>query len=182
MLAIRAMFWDDGRVKLIMSSAASMRIYRWLRRHPLLVVAATAFLVTAAIGLNWWYWPSVPTASVEKVQSIEIYLMPVEISDGIDLNRGQDEVRVTITDSAQIGAFLDLFRAAEQVSEHKCGASGTITIRRKDGATEEIGILPGHDPAYYEYRYGGRINRVNRESLLAALRAVGIRQVKLAPP
>ena len=53
---------------------------------------------------------------------------------------------------------------------------------QKDGSVEELGILPGHDSAYYEYRYGSRINRVEREPFLAALKAIGVRQILLSPP
>jgi len=55
-------------------------------------------------------------------------------------------------------------------------------IRMKGGSTEELGILPGHNPVYYEYRYGSRINRVDRGRLLAALKTMGVKQVKLSAP
>jgi hypothetical protein len=157
-----------------------MRILRWARKHLVLLVLAATVLVPVTLGLHWWYWPSVPTLVADEVQSIEVHLLP--FPKGYDADNCQDEARVTITAPAQIGALLDVFRTAERASEHKCPNSGTITIRTKSGDTEELGILPGHNSAYYEYRYGNRINRVDRGRFVAALKAIGVSRVKLSPP
>jgi hypothetical protein len=110
-----------------------MRLVRWLRRHPLLGVIAGVGLCALAYGLRWWYWPSMPTMSAAKVQSVDIYLTPIKLAAGVDPGIGQDEFRITITDQSQIRALLDVFATAERASEHKCANCGTIHIHRHDG-------------------------------------------------
>ena len=92
---------------------------------------------------------------------------------------GQEEARVTARNPANVAGLLAVLQTAERASEHKCGAIGTITIRKLDGSVNVLHILPGHDPRYYEYRYDGRINRVDRESFLEALQAFGVNQISI---
>jgi hypothetical protein len=94
----------------------------------------------------------------------------------------QDEAEVTTDDPAVVQQLLDVFRAARRAKEHKCGSSGVICIHLKGGSIEELMILAGHDERYYEYRMGSRINRVDREPFLEALRAMGLSKVKVVPP
>ena len=65
----------------------------------------------------------------------------------------------------------------QRASGHKCGGSGTITIRTKEGEVEAIRFLRGHHAKNYEYRYSGRINRVNRIVFMDALKVVGLTQI-----
>jgi hypothetical protein len=148
------------------------------------IIAALAvflILVGAAVGYGvyWWYWPSVPFASFDEVESVEVILP----EDGHrDEPNYQKRSTNKTTDPAKIKTFLDVFKTAERASEHNCGDSGAITIRTKDGREEKFGILPGHNEAYYEYRLGSRINRVDREQFLATMKAMGVEQIKLSPP
>jgi hypothetical protein len=139
-------------------------------------------LVPVALVLQWWFLPSIPGVSADEVKAIEVHLVRFHQINESDPNNRQIEARLKTTDPAKIQALLDVFKGAERASDHKCGNSGTIRIIQKDGSVEELGILPGHDSAYYEYRYGSRINRVEREPFLAALKAIGVRQILLSPP
>jgi hypothetical protein len=147
----------------------------------LLVLVVVAALIPLAFGLHWWFWPSIPTTSADNVASVEVHLEGFTGNKDDPGNR-LEEATVTIADPTQLQALLTVLATARRCSEHKCGNSGTITIRKKDGAEEVLGILPGHDGKYYEFRYGSRINRVNREPFLAVMKSLGVGQVKLSPP
>lgn len=152
----------------------------WLRRRPALLLTLIAVTGLTAMVLHREFQPSIPTTDVAAVASIEVHLtaQPPEPTT----ENGQAATRMRIADRTQIQAVLDVFSRAERGSEHKCGASGTVTIYRADGGSEVLDILPGHDPAFYEYRYAGRINRVERVGFLSALQALGVGRVKLASP
>jgi hypothetical protein len=157
------------------------RVVRWLGRHPALLVVSVVVLVPLGLGLDWWFLPNRPTRNARNVESVTITLRksdPRPEYPGYE----QEPAEVTTADPALIHPLLDVFRRARRGEEHKCGSSGTITIRRTDGGVEELRILAGHDERYYEYRMGSRINRVPREPFLAALRAMGLNRVKTVPP
>ncbi|HEV3144199.1 MAG TPA: hypothetical protein VGZ47_09970, partial [Gemmataceae bacterium] len=120
-----------------------------------IIAAIAIFLILVGGGVGycvyWWYWPSVPSASPDQVASVEVLLIEDGYKDKPNYQKG---ATITTTDPAQIRALLDVFSGAERASEHKCGDSGVITIRTKDGRVEKFGILPGHNEAYYEYRLG----------------------------
>jgi hypothetical protein len=146
----------------------------------LLLVALGVPLVLFGLAAVWWFLPSVPELSADRVESIEVHLDRCENPEVPD--NQQKEATVKTTDPAAIQALLKVFQTAERASEHKCASSGTLTIHKRNGSVETLGILPGHDPAYYEYRYGSRINRVDRQQFLAALNAIGVTQIKESPP
>jgi hypothetical protein len=151
--------------------------FGWVGRHPvltILIVVVLALSVPIGLGLHWWYLPSVPTTDSSQVAKVEIILMRIE---GDRPGQRQDEAHITVTDPALIQPLLDVFRDAQRAEEHKCINPGTIRIHRHDGEIEELRILPGHDRPYYEYRFGSRINRVDREALLTALRNLGLPHV-----
>jgi hypothetical protein len=156
------------------------RVLAWIGRHPILLSAAIAVLVVLALGLHWWYWPNHPTLDAEKVESIEVRLWA--FPNHLPPECHQDAAEITTSDPSMIRGFLDTFRSAHRASEHGCVNSGTVRVLLKDGTAEEFAILPGHEEAYYEYRFDGKINRIDREPFLAALRAIGFRKIKLMPP
>jgi hypothetical protein len=145
-----------------------------LRRAIRLVLAtfATVVVVAAAYVIYWSYFPSVPSITAEQVDSVEV-----------ELYEWQDQKSATIasTNSAGIRALLAVLATAKRTSDHKCGDIATITFKRKTGSAEEFGVLPGHDAAYYEFRHVGRINRVNRDEFLSALRGIGVTSILLEP-
>jgi len=154
-------------------------------RDPALVRCLWVLSVAIPLALfglagAWWLLPSVPELSADRVESIEVHLDRWENREIPD--NQQKEATVKTDDPQRIQALLDVFQTAKRASEHKCASSGTLTIHKRHGSVETMGILPGHDSAYYEYRYGTRINRVNRQQFLAALKAIGVQQIKESPP
>jgi len=156
-----------------------MPVIRWIRRHPIICIVLVVLAIPIGLGLDWYYLPNRPTTSVAKVESVEVHLHRFNVDEP---GRLQVDTRVSTTDSEQIRALLDVFRGAKRAESHNCGASGTITMRRKDDTSEEVHILPGHDEVYYEYWYHSRINRVDRQAFLSALAAMGVHGVKILAP
>jgi len=154
----------------------------WAGRHPVLALGPIAVFVLLGFGLEWNYFPSRPTLDADAIESVTVRLTKYPPSSSFGPGYEQEAASVTTQDPAVIRPLLDVFRTANRASEHNCGDSGVIEFRRKDGTVEELSILPGHDVRFYEYRLGSRINRVDRESFLAALRAMGVTGVKTVPP
>jgi len=150
----------------------------WKLALGLIVVA---LLAATAAWLAWSpFGTVVPEVSTAEVEAIEVYLFPYpkDLPPGV----GQDEAQVSTADPAAVAELLGVFRSARRATEHKCGHVGTITLRKRDGQAEELHILPGHDRRYYEYRYRGEINRMDRERFLDALRRIGVKDIKVKPP
>src|SRR5262249_2966339 len=71
---------------------------------------------------------------------------------------------VSNTDAAKVGALLALSSDQHQwLQDDKCGDSGQITLRLKDGGEVKIGILAGHDPRCYEFRATGAVATASSE-------------------
>jgi len=70
----------------------------------------------------------------------------------------------------QLVATLSLARSAE---EHKCPSLGTIFFVTET-ANMTIGILPGHDAEFCEFREGGTLFRLSRDAFISSLVAAGI--------
>jgi len=127
----------------------------WVRR------VAMAFLVAFLPGCA--RPPDFPTGSVESVD--------------IELNAWgtrQKAARARSADAGKIEALLAVLRKAKLTEDHKCGDTGRLTFRRKDGSEVKFGILAGHDERYHEFRAykgsGYRIFRVQRAPFLKAMR------------
>lgn len=157
-----------------------MRVLHWPRKHPVIILVVVVACIPVAFGVHWWYWPSIPATSATDVVAIDVHL--IRWGNENDPEHFQKETSLSCTETKKIQALLDVFQNAERTGEHKCGSSGTLMIRKQNGSTEKLHILPGHQAEYYEYRYGSRINRVNRARFLAALRAMGVDQIKLTGP
>src|SRR5262249_10520382 len=93
-------FGQPAPLRSIPVRAVPMRILRRLRKHSVLIVLTATALVPAALGLYWWFWPSVPTLLADEVRSIEVHLLP--FTKGYDADSRQEEARVITTDPAQI--------------------------------------------------------------------------------
>ena len=145
---------------------------RWVK-----VLIGTA--VSSALllfGVDWWLNPSLPTLAADRVESIEVHLFNKRYTGPLT---GQVASTTTVTDKEAIRKLLAAFAGAERASEHKADRSGALVLCFKDGSREEVSILPGYRQDRYEYRYGGRINSVDRAPFLAALESAGILSVAL---
>lgn len=140
---------------------------RWLKN--LLYAAGASAL--ALFGADWWFNPSYPTLDPKRVEAIEINLCNENYTSP---KAGQTASTTVVTDEQAIRKLPAIFAEAGRGSEHKGVTSGKMIFRLKDGGSEEIGILPGWRDDWYEYRYRGRINCIERAPFLAALESVGI--------
>jgi hypothetical protein len=153
-----------------------------LGRHPFFVVFTLAVLTPLYFGFDWWFLPNTPVRSAKKVESVTFHHQKWKDWSHGDPVVEHPEVRVVVSDPEVIQRFLDVFKTAQRGSEHKCGGYAEIEIRLTDGTTETLSILPGHNERYYEYRFGSRINKVDRTRFLEALAAMGVTDIKTEPP
>jgi hypothetical protein len=119
-----------------------------------------------------------PDFKPEGVESVKVRLR--------DWGDQQKAAEIESSDSVLVGSLLAIFRSAQRTNDHKCGETGTITLRRKDGSETSLGILAGHDQQYYEFRAhhgtGYDIFRVERAPFLRAMRAMGAGELDPGSP
>jgi hypothetical protein len=122
-------------------------------------------------GINWWFRPVIPKLISGEIISIEISVTQINmisnkmVHNNYTYESGNPDV---------IKSFVSLFNSVKRVSDHKCRSLGCITLHGKDGSEDMISILPGHDDMYYEYRYMGQINRINRKSFIEIMDRIGV--------
>ena len=87
---------------------------------------------------------------------------------------------VQTSDPVAFGPLLAILDAATPSKDHKCEDVGEIRLLLENGTDPAaLRILPGHDPAYYEFRYEQRLYRVERTAFVEALRRLGVPAVPL---
>jgi hypothetical protein len=97
-------------------------------------------------------------------------------------------VTVESSEPGKIEALLAVFRKGELAKEHKCADSGEITLRRKGGGKQVIGVLAGHNSRYYEIRVyptnetDWQIYRVERTPFLNAMAGFGLEKLDRGGP
>lgn len=139
-----------------------------MRTKRLLAVAVVVGLIV------YLAWPvqRPPKFPLEHVKSLDIKTVRFD---------GKEYIRKssTSTDVPLITALLQVMQSGKGTGDHKCGDVGTLSFHLESGPPLTIGILPGHHPAYYEYRLysSGENNydvfKVDRAALLAAMTALG---------
>jgi hypothetical protein len=88
----------------------------------------------------------------------------------------------------KIKTLFDALATGTPTSDHKCGDSGRITIKRKSGSDVRIAILAGHNPDYYEYRLfndgasGYKMFRTPRKPFVAAMNGLGFAKIDEGRP
>jgi len=84
---------------------------------------------------------------------------------------------VKCEDQGLIEKLAVVIREGKPSQDHKCSDIGTITFHLKQGKTVQLGILPGHDEDFYQFRLraGGEytIYQAERSVFLEALELVG---------
>lgn len=138
-------------------------------QHPILATVCLSVAVFAA-GCSG-ATPTLPDTG--DVEAVDIALEA--------LGDRQKEASADSKDNQRIEALLSVLRQGQQTSDHKCGDSGTITLRTKRGTAIKLGILAGHKASYYEYRFysGSRytIFRVDRVAFLKAMTDLGMAEL-----
>jgi hypothetical protein len=138
-----------------------------------LVAAFVAAVVVGGVCVIWPRSTVLPPLTPADVEAIEIQIEAWETTPARHYRTA---------DEAAIARFLAAIRTARPATEHMCGTLAYVSIHCKNGSVESLGILPGHDPRFYEYRYARTINRVERVPFLEALAAIGVRDMKVDPP
>jgi len=80
----------------------------------------------------------------------------------------------TITNGTACASVLSILHSARFRMDHKCADIGSLIIHYTNGKTDSLRLLPGHDPARYEFRHRGRLYRLDRERFYKALRTAGV--------
>ena len=139
--------------------------------------AIVCLLSVAVLGVVVW-WVRLSDRGVTHLTADDVQSIEVVVSSPF---KTEDFKRVTFrTESrAAIEAFVSSLQASEETKNHRCAPVGTVRIMRGPGLVDELRILPGHNPLYYEYRYNGSIYRVPRPDFVAALKLVGVEDVPM---
>ena len=127
----------------------------------------TFLVVLGVIYFGIYFWlrrsPDIPS-SVDSAHVV--FLKPYSMTKTAD---------VRINDSVKISAILEVLRSGVAISEHKCASVGMISFDGEESFS--IGVLPGHNTDYYEFRHDGRIFRVSRKIFIDVLTAAGVKEI-----
>ncbi|GAB4145115.1 MAG: hypothetical protein Tsb009_17140 [Planctomycetaceae bacterium] len=159
------------------TSVATPENHSWqLVYRTIKLTLLVAFLILVALGVEWWFFPSVPDTTPDKIKEIELEL-------NSDFFREDRSIATQMTSSNPevISQLGDVIKTAERGESHKCADIGWLKIHYHNGKTENLGILPGHDESYFEYRWGSRTNRVNRKVFLEWMKQLGVKKLPLKP-
>jgi hypothetical protein len=127
----------------------------------MLVLAACAIVAVAG-----WLYLRHPRFSGREAVSVRIF--------AAETNRGATVIDVTVTNAAALSAIFGVLREATWGVDHTCAALGTLTVRYANGAKDELGFLPSHGEAKFEFRHGWLKYNVPRERLYQTLEAAGV--------
>jgi len=93
-----------------------------------------------------------------------------------DFHGGAPEVllQTNITSRVACASLFKLLQAGRFRMDHKCAEIGSFTIHYPTGKTDAIDVLPGHDEASYEFRFGNWLYHVPRDRFYQILQDAGI--------
>jgi hypothetical protein len=92
----------------------------------------------------------------------------------IRLGAPRPEDRASSRDGQAIMRLVKVLRSAEGGTPHRCMRRSELRLETAFGSLT-LDLLPGHDPAYYEFRALSWVFRVDRAALSGALEGVGAR-------
>ena len=145
-------------------------------RRWILLIVTTVFCSGVFIAY-WWSGGQPPVFHVNEIAEIEVHLSNMEDR--------QAAAEIATRDPVKIESVLTALAKGRMTQDHKCGASGNITLHRTDGEKVSIGILSGHHAEFYEFRVyplngsGYRIYRTEREPFLHAMAELGLTKLVL---
>jgi hypothetical protein len=130
-----------------------------------------------ALGVGGYFYLRSPHFSGSVAASMELAMW---LPDGPSALDDQPSVQASITNKPACESLLVLLRSARLRMDHKCGNIGMLKIRYANGKTDTLRLLPGHDPAGYEFRLGIWLYRLPRERFFQVLRDAGVDTTKLS--
>ena len=147
------------------------------KRKELKVAGGCLFIVVAFVlfGVSRYFHLRSPHFSGSAPLSIEITIR----SPDSPTTESKVLVQASITNGPACAPLFALLRSARFRMDHKCADIGSFTIRYANGKTDTLAVLPGHDPAAYEFRFGGRSYQMPREGLYQVLRDAGVDTTKM---
>jgi hypothetical protein len=128
------------------------------------------FVLLVVSALAGYRYLRRPHLSGSVATSIDIVMRSPELLEG----ESKLLLQESIAHDQACSSLLWLLRSARRGSDHKCAAIGTFTIRYANDKVDTLAVLPGHNPARYEFRFGGGLYCVPREQLFQVLRDAGI--------
>jgi ferredoxin len=145
---------------------------RRIARGRLIILALIA-LITGA----YYFHSSPPSFSGETASSIDITTRsPLEPEP---YSKPDVLLQTGITSQAACASLLALLRSARDHTDHQCADIGTMQIHYANGLTDTLTLLPGHDPARYEFRFARGAYHVPRDRFYQVLRDAGIDTTKV---
>lgn len=136
-----------------------------LRRRLLVcgvLILLTGFLLGSLFLAFVWRKPTLPDLGEHAIIDVEVLLIPLQPRD-------QVPGPFSTSDPEVIGQVLSVLDERELTEEHKCGDVAHLVLRTRGGGLRQLRLLPGHNVAFYEYREGNSIFRIDRERFLAAV-------------
>lgn len=131
-----------------------------------------------ALGVGGYFYFRSPHFSGSMAVSMELSMWPPNGPSALD---EQPSVQASLTNAPACASLLVLLRTARlSMGLCKCGDIGTLKIRYANGTTDTLELLPGHDSASYEFRFGNGLYRLPRERFFHVLRDVGVDTKKLS--
>lgn len=144
-------------------------------RWPVAMGCLTAWgLVVLLAGVTYLLIRS-PHFHDSAVVSIELVMRSPDSPPGAPVVA----VQATVTDERGCRSLFEFLRSARVGLDHKCEALGVLTMQYADGRSDTLDVLPGHDLAKYEFRFGGRMYRMPREPFFEVLRSAGIDSARM---
>jgi hypothetical protein len=126
--------------------------------------------LSAAIAATPAGETAAPQLPNDQIESVRITVDP--------WRDGQDAVDISSSEASGVRALADLVRSAVLGEDHKCSNVGTVEFQMSNAGVVKLGILPGHDPSVYQYRFysgeGYTVFHVPREAFLEALAQLGV--------
>ncbi len=149
------------------------------KKKPRASKGCLSFIVLfIALGVGGYFYLRSPHFSGAVAVSMELAMWPPDGPSALD---DQPSVQASITNTPACESLLVLLRSARlRMDLCKCGDIGTLKIRYANGTTDTLELLPGHDSASYEFRFGNGLYRLSRERFFQVLRDVGVDTAKIS--
>ncbi len=122
------------------------------------------------LGVTGYFYLRVPHFHGSNPSSIGIEVRSPEFHGGAS----EVLLQTNMMSRVACASLFTLLQAGRFRMDHKCAEIGSFAIHYATGKTDTIDILPGHDDARYEFRFGHWLYHVPRDQFYQTLRDAGI--------